>query len=234
AECPNACSGHGSCTFYDECDCNQGYMANDCSERICPFGTAHVDGAKGDLDGDEDVDVSGLPVVKYSQMYPVGTVEGVDATVDDSAHAYMECSNKGICDRTTGTCKCFPAYEGYACQRASCPAVDGKVCGGHGVCKTVRELANADYSNDYELWDADKGMACDCDPGYSGFDCSERECPIGVDPLYRDDLQIEPRYPIWTFRFTSTVDFTSNPTILDKYRVKFYDVNGEDWVTSSI
>ena len=68
-----------------------------------------------------------------------------------SAHYYTECSNKGLCDRTVGTCACFVGYEGNACQRTTCP----NSCSGHGVCKTIRELAAFDYDNVYELWDAD-------------------------------------------------------------------------------
>ena len=63
----------------------------------------------------------------------------------------MECSNKGLCDRTTATCTCFVGYEGTSCQRASCP----NACSGHGVCKSNRELAADDHGNIYELWDAD-------------------------------------------------------------------------------
>lgn len=71
--------------------------------------------------------------------------------LDDTAHYYMECSNKGLCDRVSATCVCFVGYEGTSCQRASCP----NDCSGHGVCKTNRELAMGDYGNLYELWDAD-------------------------------------------------------------------------------
>lgn len=73
AECPNACSGHGTCGAYDMCTCYTGYMANDCSERICAFGLAHVDSPKGDLDMDNDVDYS--TVISGSQMYKYGTSE---------------------------------------------------------------------------------------------------------------------------------------------------------------
>lgn len=73
AECPNACSGRGTCGAHDMCTCYNGYMGNDCSERVCPFGLAHVDSPKGDLDMDNDVDTS--TVILDSQMYPSGTSE---------------------------------------------------------------------------------------------------------------------------------------------------------------
>ena len=57
----------------------------------------------------------------------------------DEAHYYMECSNKGLCDRKSGSCKCFPGYEGKACTRATCPG--GGTCSGHGVCEDIASLA---------------------------------------------------------------------------------------------
>ena len=50
AECPNACSGHGSCGAYDMCSCYPNWQSADCSEMTCAFGLAHVDTPKGDLD----------------------------------------------------------------------------------------------------------------------------------------------------------------------------------------
>ena len=73
AECPNACSGHGTCGAFDMCSCYTGYMSNDCSERVCPFGLAHVDSPKGDLDMDNDVAYE--TVIAGSQMYQDGTSE---------------------------------------------------------------------------------------------------------------------------------------------------------------
>ena len=41
SECPNACSSHGRCGAYDMCKCYRNFMADDCSQRLCPFGLAH-------------------------------------------------------------------------------------------------------------------------------------------------------------------------------------------------
>ncbi|CAM9482805.1 unnamed protein product [Hapterophycus canaliculatus] len=213
------------------CSCYTGYMANDCSERVCPFGLAHVDSPKGDLDMDNDVEYA--TVIAGSQMYKDGTSElfPIMATsngtiVPNSAHYYMECSNKGICDRSAATCGCFVGYEGTSCQRASCP----NDCSGHGVCNTNRELASNDYGNVYELWDADISLACDCDAGYGSYDCSERMCPYGIDPLFIDDENTA-RVPEWTLYFQ---DSLTTVDVEGSWRLRFYDVWGEDWVTDPI
>ncbi|KAJ1442277.1 hypothetical protein B484DRAFT_356555, partial [Ochromonadaceae sp. CCMP2298] len=155
AECPNACSAHGKCGAYDMCLCYRNWMSNDCSERICQFGLAHVDTPKGDLDASSGVLTGpGETVVPNDEVYPFGTTEQYPAMMDadgnvltNSAHEYRECSNKGICDRTAGTCACFEGYDGSACQRASCPSNSEGVCSGHGTCESVKEIAARDYNN---------------------------------------------------------------------------------------
>jgi len=189
-ECANGCNGHGKCTSYDMCICNRNWQANDCSERVCQFGKAHVDTPKGDLNGDGVVSNANTIVVDNSFNYPYGTAEQFPNTEDsqlnvlaNTGHGYMECSNKGKCDRASGSCTCYPGYEGVACQRASCP----NSCSGHGTCKTISQLAGNDYGVPYKLWDKDSTLGCACDAGYSGPDCSQRTCKHGIDPLFLDD-----------------------------------------------
>jgi hypothetical protein len=52
ASCPNACSGHGSCGSNDQCSCFRNWVANDCSERVCPYGISHTTTPQGDLNMD--------------------------------------------------------------------------------------------------------------------------------------------------------------------------------------
>jgi hypothetical protein len=171
-------------------------MGADCSERVCPFGYAHVDSPKGDLDGSADALSGPLDVKIYgSTVYPFGTQEQYPNSQTDEGHFYMECSNKGLCDRSSGICECFEGYEGSACQRAGCP----NDCSGHGTCETIKELAEDKQPGDtvdgigdlsgapnlrYELWDKTITMGCRCDGGYYGPDCSLKRCPYGVDPLF--------------------------------------------------
>jgi len=250
AECPNACSSHGRCGAYDSCICYRNWGSNDCSERICQFGRAHVDTPLGDLDASggaltggsanvwatDDV-VSEFLVARGSDMYPYGAyeqyprMEDSDHTVlAQTAHDYRECSNKGLCDRSSGTCECFPGYEGSACQRASCPSSSNGVCSGHGTCKTIQELSLEDHGNVYRLWDEDVTMGCDCDAGYSGPDCSSRVCKYGADPLYYDDFQ--------NVRFANfTLDFymeSGGDLAYGNYSIIFTDRHGEDWQTDPI
>jgi len=184
------------------------------------------------------------PVLDNSFPYPYGTTEQFPQMEDsdlnkleNSAHYYMECSNKGVCDRTTGECVCYDGYDGVACQRASCPGYPVS-CSGHGVCKSKKQLAFADYENIYKLWDKDSTMGCECDAGYSGPDCSERNCKYGVDPLYLDDSATI-KYSVFDFGIIttdSTAYFTDGTTGEDEgyWAIRFYDMHGEDWLTTKI
>jgi hypothetical protein len=225
-------------------------MANDCSERICQFGLAHVDSPKGDLDASSGALFAPnnlhTRVVSGDQIYPYGTVEKYPDVVDtegniitNSAHEYRECSNKGICDRSAGTCTCFDGYDGSACQRASCPSNSNGVCSGHGMCLTVKAIADQYNSgNIYRLWDKDSTMGCVCDAGYFGPDCSERKCKYGFDPLYIDTSSTTQTYRFsnWTFALYSmqaAADVTTTKW-QGNYSIVFYDSSGEDWVTTPI
>lgn len=198
-------------------------------------------------------------VIDNSFTYPYGTTEQFPQMEDsdlkelkNSAHYYMECSNKGTCDRATGECACFDGYDGVACQRASCPGAPN-VCSGHGVCLSAAQIAASDSNNRYLLWDKDSTMGCKCDAGYYGPSCAEKKCKVGVDPLYLDDSATV-KYSTYDFATLTTAPASAAGLTLGSYHtddgvllndgtatggrgywaIRFFDATGEDWVTSPI
>jgi len=161
ADCPNGCSGHGSCST-NGCVCwshwgNGDETGGACDQRKCPYEPAWVD----------------------------------TPSAENKAHALRECAGRGICDRESGDCQCFPGFEGKGCRRSTCP----NACSGHGTCEFLSEMRNdlgdsfkwtgsAPTRDQYDfefplLWDAHKTRGCVCDPKYTGLDCSQRMCPRG-------------------------------------------------------
>ena len=173
--CPNSCSLVGTCGAGDTCACPASDLASfyggDCSLRRCPFAPAFADPPLGDLN--HDGEVSG------GEVWPLDAQAG-------EAHFPRECGGAGLCDAATARCACFPGFEGAACARASCPG--SPPCSGRGVCLPVEELAALAGAPAYRLWDAGKGHACACDPGYAGLDCAARECPLGPPAGHAGDI----------------------------------------------
>ena len=102
-----------------------------------------------------------------------------DVVKSNDLHPIAACSNKGICDRKTGLCRCFENYEGLACERTICP----NNCNDRGVCMSIHQLAT-ESNREYTVpWDSHKQYGCSCDLGFRGIDCSLIECPSGPDPM---------------------------------------------------
>ncbi|OQR82464.1 hypothetical protein ACHHYP_15968 [Achlya hypogyna] len=156
--CPNGCNAQGTCGANDKCTC---YLRqDDTSDPNQPMFT----GADCSL-----------------RTCPRGAAFVDVPTAKNTAHALVECSNRGLCDYTTGVCQCFPGYEGKACDRTSCP----NACNHHGVCLSLKSIvqygpSSKSYAN---AWDSYKQMGCVCDQGYRGPDCSLKECPSAADVL---------------------------------------------------
>lgn len=244
-ECFNACSGHGYCADRDMCVCDRNFMGADCSERICPFGNAYVDTPLGDLDASNSIDGTGVIVGYKSELYPFGVTEEYprmqdsDMTLlENTAHAYRECSNAGTCNRVTGECECLDGFWGSSCQRMRCPGYPDYECSGHGQCLTIEKISENDYGNTYHMWDKKITHGCLCDYGYYGGMCEERHCKKGLDPKYADDVQTLkfPVYNLGIFTTSPTMDFTDgfaqpNQAYL---KVKIYDQVGEPWMTAPL
>jgi hypothetical protein len=264
AQCPNACSGHGTCGKNDQCTCYRNWMANDCSLRSCPSARAWVDTPLGDLNGIGGVEaydattctttqgwfVTGTPSTTTGHLGCSKTAQWHNGPLyeywpkdgaDGEGHFYRICSNKGFCNHKTGECDCLPGYEGSACQRNVCP----DDCNGHGTCESITDLATA-YGTTYDLWDSSKAMVCKCDPGFTGPSCLDRLCPYGADPLtnadYEDSNNINKNSNDIRNAHVATlhVDLNSNELgaigsgIKEYFELTFTDLFGETWTTTPI
>lgn len=164
--CDNGCSGHGTCLQNGVCACWDNWGMG-----------------------------MGLDSGDCSQRVCPFEFAWVD-TPDKlgNHHKYAECSNRGICDRDTGECDCFPGYEGKGCARTTCP----NDCSGHGRCKYIEDLPYRStpqqfdsgdffvqkahsFGDAYKNWDARKTRGCECDPEWGDVDCSKRMCMMGND-----------------------------------------------------
>jgi hypothetical protein len=171
-----------------------------CADSTGAAATCAGGGASHNLDwhaSDRQVEVCSITPSTYQvqwsnkkewEAYPTDHhhQQAGNKNVWDEAHFYRECSNKGTCNRGSGTCECYAGYEGEGCSRTACP----NDCSGHGTC--VRPI---DSDDAYIAWDAYKTQSCRCDSGYFGGDCSLRQCPSGDDPISR----INDRNEIQTF-----------------------------------
>lgn len=195
AGCPNGCSGHGSCGTSDVCGCYKGFFGGDCSYRYCPVGPSWSVTPKEKLLDDrysEDI-VLATPGgyvgrSKYDSLaeYPIQAGD-IKATFENlypmrpNFNMYTECSSRGTCDYATGQCKCFDGFEGRGCRRTTCP----NSCSGHGRCLSNQDVnsqyTSYNYPND-QMWDQARTQVCQCDRGYTGYDCNSRVCPFGDDP----------------------------------------------------
>eukprot|EP01031_Cornospumella_fuschlensis_P031978 gene31978-38666_t len=116
---------------------------------------------------------------------PFGLAWADQATETDVAHNMAECSNRGLCDRSSGQCECMDGFTGSACERLACP----NRCSDRGVCMTMQDFAHKkrdDMSQSFtydNIWDSKKTQGCVCDFPATGYDCSLTLCPTGDDPL---------------------------------------------------
>lgn len=231
AGCDNACSGHGTCGANGICECYDnwglglGHYSGDCSQRTCPYEIAFVDSPylestyrrgydhaqnKAPVDADDNI----IEVGNFNPARNGGVADGGEPYTSVARHKYAECSGRGLCNRDSGECECFPGYEGKGCQRTTCP----NDCSGHGRCAYIEKMpyettamAGAPYSGDWSFlsqdaltfdyygWDRHKIRGCICDPEYGDVDCSKRMCPFGTDIMdRRNNLVAAEQYEVQT------------------------------------
>ncbi len=135
--CPNSCSGHGIClsaarlasdagTTYSQawdankhfgCKCDNGYRGPDCSLQECPsdfdplFGCGGGQCNQGSCTGASCGNQSGQDKASNACSNLSDCHLG-----DSRLGEQRDCSGRGLCDYTSGQCKCFTGFYGQACQ----------------------------------------------------------------------------------------------------------------------
>lgn len=118
------CNAHGRCDALTKtCECNEGYGAStditnyrspDCSLRVWSLNASP--GIALMLAG---ILTRKCCLAGAAGTCPAGPSWGGIPTSATTSHAKAECSDAGVCDRSTGTCMCYYGYEGSACQRST-------------------------------------------------------------------------------------------------------------------
>jgi hypothetical protein len=99
---------------------------------------------------------------------------------------------------------------------------------------------------DYRAWDEKKTVECQCDPGYTGADCSLRKCPQGSDPIATVYINDDSVYKIQWGQVTkykwgdikdddngvkTPVDFPNGQV---HWTMSYKDDYGDVWTTSAV
>jgi len=97
------------------CKCDLGYRGPDCSLQECPSDYDPLNGCGG---GKCNLGKTYTSKDGTSTNCPTGNLGASDCATKDYLNRYeqRDCSGRGICDYTTGVCKCFSGFFGEACN----------------------------------------------------------------------------------------------------------------------
>jgi len=116
ADCPNSCSGHGTCGKNAKCTCYPDYGNADCSVRSCPVEVNLASGVLEECSGRGTCDTKNGDC-KCDAGYE-GEACGRESCPND-------CSGHGSCVGSVERyCTCDFGYSGYDCSGRQCPRGD--------------------------------------------------------------------------------------------------------------
>jgi len=150
------CSGHGTCTAPNTCNCVANYGSSDCEKHMCfgkVFDDAQVCSGHGTCGSINTCTcAAGYSGTQCEFRICNGLLDNNPAV----------CSGHGQCDpdhNTPGQCHCSAGYEGTNCDLYRCYGKlsgDGTVCSSHGSCDAIN--------------------TCNCAAGYINATCDVYTC----------------------------------------------------------
>lgn len=131
------CSGRGSCdSETGKCSCLPGYTGEACQRTVCPNSCSGHGACQTELrfavDGlSSNAGPNGYIAYDREQQYgckcdagyrgpdcsQVECPSGPDVLGADGGAEGMDCSGRGLCDYSTGVCKCFRGFFGERCEQ---------------------------------------------------------------------------------------------------------------------
>lgn len=105
--CPNDCSGHGVCQ-------SELYFAQDAAAAAAPSSYTY-----GGFDAESAYGCKCDTGFRGADCAQRECPSGADPMKGDGGEEGMDCSGRGLCDYTTGVCKCFKGFFGERCEELS-------------------------------------------------------------------------------------------------------------------
>jgi hypothetical protein len=103
--CPNSCSGHGVCQELRR-------FASDASDELSEANIVYTDA----YDARKEMGCSCDAGFRGPDCSLIECPSGEDPLTGDGGEEGRDCSGRGICDYSTGVCKCFKGYYGERCE----------------------------------------------------------------------------------------------------------------------
>jgi len=195
------CSNQGLCDRGSGmCECFEGYSGRACASTSCPNDCS----GRGTCSTIAEMAVSSP--VKSSNT--IAVTRGSDFVSTRTTVTDLQAGDRVY----LGEQASFDASNLHTVTRvnAATPAEAGSTPGFYVTPRAQSSLPHGSalyISPTYNLWDANKVAGCVCDDGFSGHDCSLRNCPGGHDPL---DVQGEDKID------TNSAASTTNPSTFTK------------------
>ncbi|EFC46803.1 predicted protein [Naegleria gruberi] len=148
------CSGHGTCTSPNSCNCNSGYGNANCQTFVCGgtlAGSYNVCSGRGKgacVKPNNCSCQNGYSGESCQTYYCYGTFNNNTGV----------CSGNGVCS-SSNVCTCKSGYYGNMCENYDC---NGKLYNNSGVCSEKGSCVSPNN--------------CSCIVGYGGDDCDKFQC----------------------------------------------------------